>query len=76
MEIRFVYGSEDYLVFGLDEDYLLQNPRLYLTHWKTSGTISKRRSFDLPGPSFSSRPDSRARKFVGRHGGTQRKPQA
>lgn len=30
MEIRFVYGSEDYLVFGLDEDYLLQNPRLYL----------------------------------------------
>lgn len=30
MEIRFVKGPEDYLVYGLDGDYLIQNPNLHL----------------------------------------------
>lgn len=29
LEIRFTNGPEDYLVYGLDEDYLIENPKLY-----------------------------------------------
>ena len=29
MEIRFTNGPEDYLVYGLDEEYLIENPKLY-----------------------------------------------
>ncbi|MDW7658816.1 MAG: PHP-associated domain-containing protein [Bacillota bacterium] len=42
MEIRFDENNNDYLVFGIDRDFLLEQPRLYEMSLRTFGPLAHR----------------------------------
>jgi predicted metal-dependent phosphoesterase TrpH len=44
MEITFLEGPEDYLVYGIDEEFLKENPELYKKNIKSFSKIAKKNS--------------------------------